>query len=219
MNSSNTLLITLILALVALIVSIGNSIYFNLQLKKMRHHEELDYYQDDQENENQADARKAPLRPPLGLRPDSTIMGETRIEWMNQITEFSEELIKETPLIFKASRLIIEQNIAIKKEMATADTHHIKTEQISLYNTSVEEFKVIMSKLRLTFFGDKKNAEILSLLKKIDRLVEREYDAQIHSDMSQHDALVEKYDQSLEEYVELTRKLLAIEWEKIKRGL
>lgn len=208
MYSTNTLLIALILAIVALVISIGSSIYFHLQIKGLK----LDgsYYSED-------DIEEVPHeRPP---RPDATAMGDTRIEWMNQITEYSEELITYTSEIFKASRTVIQQNIAIQKSMATAETHHLKTEQIANFNNSLDEFNVVTSKLRLTFFGDKKNAEILSTLKKITFVVDGEYEAQMDNDMSRHDALTEEYDRLIETYIDLTRKHLAVEWEKIKRGL
>ncbi|WP_314060521.1 hypothetical protein [uncultured Vagococcus sp.] len=208
MYSTNTLLIALILAIVALVISIGSSIYFHLQIKGLK----LDgsYYSED-------DVEEVPHeRPP---RPDATAMGDTRIEWMNQITEYSEELITYTSEIFKASRTVIQQNIAIQKSMATAETHHLKTEQIANFNNSLDEFNVVTSKLRLTFFGDKKNAEILSTLKKITFVVDGEYEAQMDNDMSRHDALTEEYDRLIETYIDLTRKHLAVEWEKIKRGL
>lgn len=208
MYSTNTLLFALILAIVALVISIGSSIYFHLQIKGLK----LDgsYYSED-------DVEEVPHeRPP---RPDATAMGDTRIEWMNQITEYSEELITYTSEIFKASRTVIQQNIAIQKSMATAETHHLKTEQIANFNNSLDEFNVVTSKLRLTFFGDKKNAEILSTLKKITFVVDGEYEAQMDNDMSRHDALTEEYDRLIETYIDLTRKHLAVEWEKIKRGL
>lgn len=208
MYSTNPLLIALILAIVALVISIGSSIYFHLQIKGLK----LDgsYYSED-------DVEEVPHeRPP---RPDATAMGDTRIEWMNQITEYSEELITYTSEIFKASRTVIQQNIAIQKSMATAETHHLKTEQIANFNNSLDEFNVVTSKLRLTFFGDKKNAEILSTLKKITFVVDGEYEAQMDNDMSRHDALTEEYDRLIETYIDLTRKHLAVEWEKIKRGL
>lgn len=208
MYSTNTLLIALILAIVALVISIGSSIYFHLQIKGLKPDER--YYSEDDDEEVPYE------RPP---RPDATAMGDTRIEWMNQITEYSEELINYTSEIFKASRTVIQQNIAIQKNMATAETHQLKTEQIANYNNSLDEFKVVTSKLRLTFFGDKKNAEILSTLKKITFVVDGEYEAQMDNDMSRHDALTEEYDRLIETYIDLTRKHLAVEWEKIKRGL
>lgn len=211
MYSTNTLLITLILAIVALVVSIGSSIYFYLQIKGLKS-DETSYYSDDDGESDEAHHERPP-------RPDATAMGDTRIEWMNQITEYSEELINYTTDLFKASRIVIQQNIAIQKKMATAETHHLKTEQIANYTNSVDEFKVVNSKLRLTFFGDKKNAEILSTLKKINFVVEGEYEAQLDNDMSRHDALTEEYDRLIETYIDLTRKHLSVEWEKIKRGL
>ena len=213
MYSTNSLLIALILAIVALVVSLISSVYFYLQIKGLKR-DIVIYYSEDEEDNEEIVAHHE--RPP---RPDATAMGDTRIEWMNQITEYSEELINYTTAIFKASRTVIQQNIAIQKDLATAETHHLKTEQIANYHNSVDEYKVVTSKLRLTFFGDKKNAEILSTLKKINFVVEGEYEAQMDNDMSRHDALVEEYDRLIETYIDLTRKHLAIEWEKIKRGL
>lgn len=217
---------SLIISALALIISIIATSYLIIQLNQLKQQlrDTLSDNQHDDDDEKKIDATTSPERShhedrhPIKRGPAPSSMADARIEWMDQVTLYTEELITHSATLLQASKRIIESNLEIQNNVATTATHKKITENVTIYNTSTDEFKIVLAKLRLTFYDERKNANALTALKKIERTVNSEYETQIHSEISRHDFLVAEYEKYIEQFVGITRKQLEEEWEKIKRG-
>ena len=220
---------SLVISILALIITISATSYFFVQLKQLKEERAEGIVDNDKDAKDIVEEEEVKdtipsekghheERPPHKRGSAPGTMAEARIEWMDQITLYTEELITHSAALLQASKKIIQSNLEIQKNVATTATHKSITESVAKYNTNADEFKIVLTKLRLTFYDERKNAEALKVLKKIERTINNEYETQIHSDISRHEHLVAEYEKQINEFVTITRKQLEEEWEKIKRG-
>lgn len=210
-----------LITLLFLVILGGLAYYLTTRVKELQ--SEVMVLKDDRRRHLTKQTAHLKKHSPLGedaekaITDHSTKGSTSDIDWLESFTYLTDNLKNQSLILFTASKNIIDAHLTIKNNLASTATHIFKGDNMASYQQRAVALEEIFSDLMRTCSADHHyHHQLLHMLTQLTSLIDREYSAQLESDLEAHKACVADFSTLMTTFLAAASDIRDREWTKIK---